>query len=94
VVEISTGLLLMYGAGAVLGPSLAGLVMNATDNASFMLFLAGVMGLVCLYVLKRLPAARPVPESAKAGYAMSGQGSPAVVKLDPRGEVPRAEKSP
>jgi MFS family permease len=94
VVEISTGLLLMYGAGAVLGPSLAGLVMNTTDNASFMLFLAGVMGLVALYVLKRLPAAGPVPGSAKTGYAMSGQGSPAVVKLDPRGEVPRAEKAP
>jgi hypothetical protein len=52
------------------------------------------MGLVALYVLKRLPAARPVPGSAKAGYAMSGQGSAAVVKLDPRGEVPRGDKAP
>ncbi len=94
VVEISTGLLLMYGAGAVLGPSLAGLVMSATENANYMLFLATVMGMVALYVLRRLPSARTVPTSAKAGYALSGQGSPSVVKLDPRGQEPQAEQSP
>jgi MFS family permease len=93
VVETSTGLLLMYGAGAVLGPFLAGLVMSTTDNAGFMLFLAAVMGLVALYVLKRLPAGSPVPES-KAGYALTGQGSPSVIKLDPRGQVADTEDKP
>ncbi len=94
VVETSTGLLLMYGAGAVLGPFLAGLVMSTTDNAGFMLFLAGVMGLVALYVLKRLPAGSPMPESAKAGYALTGQGSPSVIKLDPRGQSANTEDQP
>jgi MFS family permease len=94
VVETSTGLLLMFGVGAVLGPFLAGLVMSATDNAGFMLFLSAVMGLVALYVLKRLPAAGPVPESAKADYALTGQGSPSVIKLDPRGQVPDSEDTP
>lgn len=94
VVETSTGLLLMYGAGAVLGPFLAGLVMSTTDNAGFMLFLAAVMGLVALYVLKRLPAGSPMPESAKAGYALTGQGSPSVIKLDPRGQVADHEDTP
>jgi MFS family permease len=93
VVETSTGLLLMYGAGAVLGPFLAGLVMSTTDNAGFMLFLAAVMGLVALYVLKRLPAGSPVPES-KADYALTGQGSPSVIKLDPRGQVADTEDKP
>jgi MFS family permease len=94
VVETSTGLLLMYGAGAVLGPFLAGLVMSTTDNAGFMLFLAAVMGLVALYVLKRLPVAAPVPDSEKADYVLSGQGSPSVIKLDPRGPVADAEHTP
>jgi MFS family permease len=94
VVETSTGLLLMYGVGAVLGPFLAGLVMSATDNAGFMLFLAAVMGLVALYVLKRLPVAAPVPDSEKADYVLSGQGSPSVIKLDPRGPVADAEHTP
>jgi MFS family permease len=94
VVETSTGLLLMYGVGAVLGPFLAGLVMSATDNAGFMLFLAAVMGLVALYVLKRLPVAAPVPDSEKADYVLSGQGSPSVIKLDPRGPVADAEQTP
>ncbi len=93
VVETSTGLLLMYGAGAVLGPFLAGLVMSTTDNAGFMLFLAAVMGLVALYVLKRLPAGSHVPES-KADYALTGQGSPSVIKLDPRGQVADTEDKP
>ena len=93
VVETSTGLLLMYGAGAVLGPFLAGLVMSTTDNAGFMLFLAAVMGLVALYVLKRLPAGSPVPES-KADYALTGQCSPSVIKLDPRGQVADTQDKP
>lgn len=94
VVETSTGLLLMYGVGAVLGPFLAGLVMSTTNNAGFMLFLATVMGLLALYVLKRLPAGSPVPESAKADYVLSGQGSPSVIKLDPRGPVADTEDKP
>jgi MFS family permease len=84
----------MYGVGAVLGPFLAGLVMSTTDNAGFMLFLAAIMGLVALYVLKRLPAGSPVPESAKADYALTGQGSPSVIKLDPRGQVADSEDKP
>jgi hypothetical protein len=52
------------------------------------------MGLVALYVLKRLPVAAPVPDSEKADYVLSGQGSPSVIKLDPRGPVADAEQTP
>jgi len=94
VVEITTGLLLMYGAGAVLGPALAGLVMSAFENADFMLFLAAVMGLVAVYVLRRLPSSRAAAKPEKADYVLSGQGSPSVVKLDPRGQAQRPTQSP
>lgn len=94
VVETTTGLLLMYGVGAVFGPFLAGLVMSTFNNAGFMLFMAVVMALVSLYVLRRLPAAEPVPDSEKSDYVLSGQGSPSVLKLDPRGLVDEAESTP
>lgn len=93
VVETSTGLLLMYGAGAVLGPFLAGLVMTATENASFMLFLAGVMAMVAMAVLHRLSAAQDAAEVAKADYALSGQGSPSVIKLDPRSPASKSDET-
>jgi hypothetical protein len=67
--------------------------MSTTENAGFMIFLAAVMGLVALYVLKRLPAGSPVPES-KSDYALTGQGSPSVIKLDPRGQVAATEDTP
>jgi MFS family permease len=93
VVETSTGLLLMYGAGAVLGPFLAGVVMSATENASFMLFLAAVMALVAMVVLNRLSAPQVAAEVAKADFALSGQGSPSVIKLDPRSPAAKADES-
>lgn len=94
VVEVTTGMLLMYGVGAILGPAVVGLVMSLTDNASFLAFLAAVMGLLAVYTLHRLPKRQPVPEAIKTDFVLTVDGAPPLAKLDPRGVAPTSEGAP
>jgi MFS family permease len=82
--EFTSGLLLVHGVGAAMGPVLAGGVMDQFGASSLMAFFAVVLVLLALYTLKRMGAAPPVPEAAKADYVVMGSGSQAVLQMDPR----------
>ena len=64
--EFTGGLLLVHGAGAALGPTLGGMVMDQFGAASLMPAFAIVLVVLALYVLKRMRAAPPVADDAKA----------------------------
>ncbi|PKO67945.1 MAG: MFS transporter [Betaproteobacteria bacterium HGW-Betaproteobacteria-16] len=82
--EFTSGLLLVHGVGAAVGPVLAGGVMDQFGANSLMVFFAVVLVLLALYTIKRMGAAPPVPEAAKADYVVMGSGSQAVLQMDPR----------
>jgi len=96
--EFTSGLLLVHGVGAAVGPVLAGGVMDQFGASSMMLFFAVVLVLLALYTVKRMGAAPPVPEEAKADYVVMGSGSQAVLQMDPRdtseGPPPEAPSPP
>lgn len=83
-VEFTGGLLLLHGAGAALGPTLAGTVMEVAGSDSLMLCFAAVLGGLAIYTLKRLGVAGPVPAEDKAQFVLMGGGSQAVLQMDPR----------
>jgi MFS family permease len=83
-VEFTGGLLLIHGTGAAVGPTVAGVVMHYMGPSSLMLYFAAVMGLLALYSIKRLSAAKPIPTEAKADFVVMGGGSQAVLQMDPR----------
>jgi MFS family permease len=85
--EFTGGLLLVHGAGAALGPTLGGVVMDHFGAASLMPSFAIVLAVLAVYVLKRMRAAPPVAEEAKADYVVMGGGSQAVLQMDPRTPV-------
>lgn len=84
-VEFSGGLLLIHGAGAAVGPVLAGTMMDLAGPASLMLFYAIVLGVMALYAFKRMQAAPPVPEEQKTDFVAMVGSSQTVLQLDPRG---------
>lgn len=95
--EFTSGLLLVHGVGAAVGPVLAGGVMDQFGASSLMVFFAVVLVLLALYTVKRMSAAPPVPEEAKADYVVMGSGSQAVLQMDPRDTsegAPPASPSP
>jgi MFS family permease len=84
VLEASRALLLIYGAGAVIGPSIAGYVMQQAGPGSLMLFFAVTLLLLGLFALYRLRVARPIPTEEQMEYAPMVRTSPVALELDPR----------
>jgi MFS family permease len=70
-VMISSGMLLMYGVGAVVGPLLASLVMSAVGAGALYLFAAIVHALFLLYVVVRLSRRAPVPDEEHLPFSES-----------------------
>jgi MFS family permease len=87
VLEVTSGLLLMYGIGSTVGPTLAGGVMDLFGPEALMLYFAIVLGLLALSVWMFAGARflHPSQRSHKTDYVVMGGGSSqAVLQMDPR----------
>jgi MFS family permease len=86
VLEVSSGLLLLYGIGSTVGPTLAGGVMDLLGPESLMLYFAIVLGLLAVSVWVFSPAKyiHAAKSSHKTDYVVMGSGSQAVLQMDPR----------
>ena len=67
-VMISSGLLLMYGIGAILGPFLAPAVMGLIGTAGLFVFTAAVHLLLGLYIIFRITRRTPVPDEEQIPF--------------------------
>jgi len=86
VLQATGGLLLLYGMGATIGPTLAGGLMDLTMPGSLLLYFAAVLLLLALSIwhyMRQLPMNRGEP-GQKDGYVMMSGSSQAVLQLDPR----------
>ncbi|HEX2825750.1 MAG TPA: MFS transporter [Burkholderiales bacterium] len=82
--ETTGGLLLMYGLGAAVGPTVAGMVMGVLGPGSFLTYSALVLCATALFAAYRARIApRRSAEERTAFVPMAGS-SQAVLKLDPR----------
>ena len=82
--EVTGGLLLMHGIGAAVGPTLAGVLMDAMGAESLMLFFALVLGLFALFIAHRMKFFPALPASVQADYVVMSSSSPVVLQMDPR----------
>jgi MFS family permease len=85
--EVTGGLLLLYGIGATAGPILAGFVMELSGDEGLMLYLGLGLALLALstwfFIITRQPHQQPGTEHK--GYVLMESGSSqAALKLDPR----------
>jgi len=60
-VMVSSGLLLMYGIGAIVGPFLAGASMSWFSTSSLYLFTAVIHVVIFIYILTRIPRRASAP---------------------------------
>ncbi|NMM29134.1 MAG: MFS transporter [Glaciimonas sp.] len=82
--EVASGLLLVHGVGSAIGPTLAGVLMDAFGAASLMLFFALVLGLFAMFISHRMKLFPAVPAADKSGYVVMSSSSPVVLQMDPR----------
>lgn len=82
VLEVTGGLLLLHGIGAVIGPTVAGAMMDILNPESLMLYFALVLSLFAVFAVYRIKAAPAVPESEKSHYVVMTGSSPVILQVD------------
>lgn len=94
-VSISGGLLLIYGIGSVIGPSISPVMMSKLGPSALFLFTAIVHGLLACYVVLRI-FTRGAPKKTKDYVAIPRPRSMnLILRIDPRGMSRRRKpKSP
>ena len=83
----TSGLLLIYGIGATVGPALVGIFMDILGPASLLGYLAAVLALLGLFGLYRTRAGAPVPAATHAPFVPVVRTSQVALELDPRAET-------
>ena len=87
-VSVSSGLLLVYAAGAIIGPSAASLIGQRFGMSSIFIFIAVIHILYALYTLVRIRSREALTEDQRAEFVAVPfpQTQVAAPELDPRAE--------
>lgn len=88
-VEVSSGLLLVYGIGNIAGPIIAGVAMGAIGPSGLFLYFAIGFALYSLYAAWRISRRGQAPEETRTDFqAMPAlrEQTPQTVELDPRAD--------
>jgi MFS family permease len=97
-VEMSSGLLLANGLGAVVGPLIASTAMEAVGSWALFCFTAAMHGLLGLFGIYRMTRRAPPPMAEQGSFVAMPDGSPIVspviMELDPRGAATAADAEP
>lgn len=87
-IHVSSGMLLMFGAGAIGGPVFASALMEATSYNSLFLFTAGCHSAIALFSVYRLfIRPRTLAKDREPFVVSMPRPSPVVSSLDPRAEI-------
>ncbi len=89
VLEATRSLLLLHGIGAVIGPALAGVLMERLGPGSLLIYFAVVLGVLGIYAYYRTRLRVPIIP-AEPFAPMTGDTSRVVLAMDPRVEEPPA----
>jgi MFS family permease len=85
-VEVSSGLLMTFSVGAILGPLLASLLMAELGNRALFLHVAAAQVLLVVIMMLRIKRRPKLPAEHSEGYVVVPRTTPAVFDLDPRAE--------
>lgn len=91
-VAVSGGLLLIYGLGSVIGPSIAPLIMSAFGPSAMFAFTAAVHVLLVFYAMFRVSQRAAPDESADYVTMPRPLSMAAILRTDPRNIIKRKRK--
>jgi MFS family permease len=83
-VEVSSGLLIVYGCGSIAGPLLAGIALELAGPGAVFALAAAVMATTAAFALWRMTRRPPV--EATTGFVSTPRTTHAAADLDPRQE--------
>lgn len=83
-VGLSSGMLLLYSVGAVVGPLVAGLVFDILDGGGLFLLIAGVAATTVFFAIFRVTQTQAPSTEEQVSFVAIPRTSAAVTELDPR----------
>jgi len=90
-VATASGLLLVYGIGAAVGPLIAGAMIQFFSAPAFPTFLSAMQGALALFILARMRARRAPPREAQEPFVMLQRTSQSVLEMIAPDEDAKAE---
>jgi MFS family permease len=85
-VEVSSGLLLVFSAGAIIGPMMASAIMHSVGHGGLFLHTAIAHASIAVVMLLRVQVRPKLPTARREPFVVVPKTTPAVFELDPRGE--------
>jgi MFS family permease len=85
-VRVSSGLLLAYAVGAVIGPMIAGVSMTRFGPSALFIHTGIIQALLAVFGLYRITQRRSRPAAEQSAFVGVPETSPEVFRLDPRAE--------
>lgn len=85
-IEVSSGLLLTFSVGAIIGPSAASFAMAAYGHGALFLHSAVAHALIAAAMLVRAQQRPQLPKEREEEYVVVPRTTPAIFELDPRAE--------
>ncbi len=85
-VEVSSGLLMTFSIGAVLGPLMASTIMSSAGPGALFLHSAAAHAMIALVMLVRAKLRPTLPTENKEAFVAVPRTTPGVFELDPRGD--------
>jgi MFS family permease len=89
-VEVSSGLLMTFSIGAVLGPFLASLAMRSGGHGALFLHTAWAHVLIAVVTAVRMQQRPGLPKTRNEEFVVLPRTTPAVFELDPRADGPNS----
>ncbi|MCI0400535.1 MAG: MFS transporter [Gammaproteobacteria bacterium] len=87
VLNATSGLLLIYGIGATVGPAAAGLLMDALGPRTLLVYFAAVLALLGLFGVYRMRVGPPISTESQGPFVPMVRTSQAVLEMDPRADL-------
>lgn len=87
--DVSSGLLLNFGIGAIFGPFLASAIMDASSHRALFLYTAAIHFLMAVFAFYRSRRREAVPAAERDNFVAVPASSPSLFNIDPR--TPEAE---
>ncbi len=85
--DAAQNLLQLYGLGAVIGPALAGVVMNYHEPGTLPLLFAAVLLMMGLFTLYRIRSRHAPPAEEQEKFISMRRTSPVAIEMDPRNDA-------
>ncbi|WP_420416278.1 MFS transporter [Pacificispira sp.] len=81
-VEVSSGLLLLYGVGAAVGPIVIGPIMEKAGHGSLFVMIAATFAALALFAIYRIGIHRVAEQATRGQFAPVPKSSPSVYALE------------